>query len=233
MARSNFRIEQGLEIHDPNGTGNVWVISGTGAPAGTSGETADATVGSLYLRQDGEGELYRKVADTDSASDWETVVDKSVYDALGIAYDAENMGSYTGGILTDNEDAHTNIQELSDAVEALESSGTTNTVPAATPTSVSPALVDDCIGVEWKVVVFETATPANREYFIINAVHNGTAVADATSFDDSVHSKLKIADIAGLTFTPVLAGTGAAQTLSIEISATAAVTVHTRRTCVG
>lgn len=231
MARANFRVEKGLEIHSENGTSFVAVLQDAGAPLGTSGETDDAPVGSLYLRNDSEGELYHKIADTSSASDWERFADESAYEALGITFDDENMGAYTGGVLTDNETAKENIQELSDAIEAI-SGGSFESVaiPAATPTTVSECLVDDCNGVEWEVYVYETGSEAVKEYFKLSALHDGTSSADAANFDDSVHTKLKIADISGLSFDPVLTGAAAAQTIGLSISATAAITVKVRRT---
>jgi len=64
----------------------------------------------------------------------------------------------------------------------------------------------------------------------MSVLHDGTSAADATTFDDTTHSKLKVGDIAGLTFDPILTGAGAAQTIGMQISATAAVTVKVRRT---
>ena len=227
MAKVNFRIEQGLEID------GVYVITGTGAPVGTTGETDAAPVGSLYLREDGEGQLYRKSASTSSASDWEVMADGSVYTALGISDDDEDMGAYTGGILTDNAAQTTLNQELSDAIEAI-SGGTSSedTISAATPTTVNTCLVDDCNFVEYEAWVYETGDESNREAFKITMFHDGTTSADATAIDETVHTKLKLtgSDIAGLTFTGVLSGTGAAQTLGLQISATAEIKVFTRRT---
>lgn len=231
MARSNFRIEQGFEIVEANGTSGIWMIQGAGAPVGTSGPSDDATIGSLWLRNDGEGELYHKIADTSSASDWEAIADESVYAALGVPFDSEDMGVYTGGVLTDNTDQKSLNQELSDAIESIQGGiGGTVSVPAGTPTVISTCIVDDCNGVEWEVTAYETASQATKEFFKVTSLHNGTASADATAFDESVHTKLKLADIAGLTFTPKLTGTGVAQTIGLEISATAAITIDFRRT---
>ncbi len=233
MARSNFRIEQGIEIHDANGTGSSYILRGSGAPLGTSGPTDDAAIGSIYLRTDAEGELYRKEASSSQASDWKRMVDESVYSALGIAFDDENFGAYTGGILTDNSDAKTNIQELSDAIEAISGgSSSEDNVGAGTPTTVNTCLVDDCNGVEYEVIVYEQGDETKKEFFKLTSLHNGTSSADASAFDESVHTKLKNtgSDVAGLSFTTKLTGTGASQTIGLEISATAAITVKTRRT---
>jgi hypothetical protein len=63
-------------------------------------------------------------------------------------------------------------------------------------------------------------------------LHDGETGADATAIDESVHSKLFFSGdkIAGLSYTGVLAGAAGAQTIGLEISATAAITVKTRRT---
>ena len=231
MARSNFRVEQGIEIHDANGTGDSWVLRGSGAPVGTSGATADAPVGSLYMDGGTDGNLYRKTVDNNLAADWVRFVDDSVYTTLGIAFDDEDMGTYSGGILTDNEDTKTNIQELSNAIEAIAGgSVSTTNVPAATPTTISTCLVDDCNFVEWEVFVYDQGTEALKEAFKISAIHDGKTTADATTFDESTHTKLKLADVAGLTFTTKLTGAGTSQTIGLEISATAAITVVARRT---
>jgi len=279
MARGNYRVEQGLEILEANGTGGVHIIRGSGAPVGTSGPTDDAPIGSLYLREDNEGELFHKITSTSSATDWERFADESVYTALGIAFDAEDFGTFTGDIISDNTDAKTGLQELETelvdtrdnaddlitlsgepenatdhstftgttitdsqtthgalqdletAVEAIQGgSGGTVAVAAGTPTVISPCLVDICNGVEWEICVFETTTEATKEFFKLTALHDGTSSADATTFDESTHTKLKLADIAGLTFTPKFEGAGAGQTIGLEISATAAVTVKFRRT---
>ena len=65
MGLVNEVTAQGYEIQ---GAGSF--LSGTGAPTGTAGVTDDAKIGSLWLRTDGSGKLYRKIADTSSAADW-------------------------------------------------------------------------------------------------------------------------------------------------------------------
>lgn len=231
MARSNFRIEQGIEILTPNGTTGTWLLQAAGAPLGTSGATDSAPIGSVYMKNDGSGELYRKKTSTSSASDWVRFVDESIYTAMGISFGDTDMGTYTGNIITDNVDQAQVNQELETAIEAISGGSTeTTNVPAGTPTTVSTCLVDACNGVEWEVCAYEQGSEATKEFFKLASLHNGTSTADATAFDEAVHTKLKLADISGLTFTSKLAGTGAAQTLGLEISATAAITVKVRRT---
>jgi len=236
MARTNFRVEQGIEIHDANGTASSWVLRGSGAPPGTTGPTDDAPLSSVWMDASGDGDLYQKKADTSSASDWERFVNESIYTALGITFDAEDMGTYTGTILTDNQDTKTNIQELETALEAI--AGPTvsdDAITAATPTTVNTCLVDDCNMINYDVWVEETADETKREAFTFHILHDGTTSADATDAgsDNVTYAKMKApntGDIAGLTFTHKTSGSGGAQTIGLEISATAAITVRTRRT---
>lgn len=231
MARGKFRVEEGFEIQESNGTTKVCFLQDAGAPLGTSGPTFDAPIGSVYFRNDGEGQLYRKSANAGLASDWEVMADGSVYTALGISDDDEDMGTYTGGIITDNQSQASANQELVNAINAISGGASSDdNIPAGTPTVVNPCNVDDCDGVEFEVVVFETADETKKEMFKLTALHDGTTSADAADFDESVHTKLKVGDIPGLSYEAKLTGAGVSQTIGLEISATAAVTVKTRRT---
>ena len=70
MARSPFEIEKLLRITKENDTTDfIDIIFGSGVPVGTSGETADAPVGSMY-RNTANGKVYDKLVDTNQASDW-------------------------------------------------------------------------------------------------------------------------------------------------------------------
>lgn len=66
-----FHIEKLLRISKENSdTRSIDILFDTGAPVGTTGETADAGIGSIYSNET-NGDIYRKIADTNSASDWE------------------------------------------------------------------------------------------------------------------------------------------------------------------
>ena len=73
MSRDLFTVEKGLRLLKENadhGSGNsVDHLFGAGVPVGTTGETADAKVGSLYSNTT-DGSQWKKIADTSSASDW-------------------------------------------------------------------------------------------------------------------------------------------------------------------
>ena len=226
MTTRNFTVEQGFTI-----AGFGEFLSGSGAPTGTSGPTDDAPIGSIYLNTATTGEVYKKKLSTSSASDWERLVNESVYTLLGVAFNAADMGTFTGVTIQDNRDTKEALQDLETALEAIQGgAGSTDVITAATPTTVSTTLVDGNNGVEWEVVAFETGAEATKEFFKLTTLHNGTSSADATAFDLTTHTKLKVGTIAGLTYTPILAGTGASQTIGLQISATAGITVTIRRT---
>ena len=187
MARANFRLQEGIEIGETNGTGAVWILRDTGAPPGSSGKSDDAPIGSLWLREDNTGQTYHKIADTSSASDWAVFADE----------------------VTSDDD-----------------------IAAATPTTVNTCLVDLCNNVEYEVFVYEQADETNRQSFKIATLHNGETGADATLIDEAVFAERSFPaqKIAGLTFTALLAGATTTQTIGLQISATAAITVLTRRT---
>lgn len=73
MARGLFFAEKGLRLGKENtdpGNGNtIDHIFGAGNPVGTSGETDDANIGSIYANTT-NGTQWKKIANTSSASDW-------------------------------------------------------------------------------------------------------------------------------------------------------------------
>jgi hypothetical protein len=71
VSRVNFAVEKAIRIYKENSLDDfVDILFDSGAPLGTSGETAEASIGSLYMDST-NGALYQKVADTDSAGDWQ------------------------------------------------------------------------------------------------------------------------------------------------------------------
>jgi hypothetical protein len=70
MARVLKAFEKGIRVYKENSdTDFIDYLFGSGAPIGTSGETDDATVGSYYS-DTANGDSYKKVTSTSSASDW-------------------------------------------------------------------------------------------------------------------------------------------------------------------
>lgn len=161
-------------------------------------------------------------------------VDQNVNDLItlsGVAENATDLGTFTGAIISDNTTIKNALQELETFIEnieggvALSGSGVTAAVTA------DSILVDDVHSVEWEIVAWEEATPANKVFQKVTALHNGTAVADATVVDDTAHTKLKVGANFSLTIEVDLDGTGASQAMRLRISSgTAGIAYEARRT---
>ena len=78
-----------------------------------------------------------------------------------------------------------NLQELETAVEAISGGAEIQVTGLTTLADVDTFLVDDCQQLEWEVVVFEEATPANKQAFKMMDMHDGTAGSDAFNVDDT------------------------------------------------
>jgi len=92
----------------------------------------------------------------------------------------------------------------------------------ATFTAIDSFLVDDIKWVEWTIVMTETATQDTKAWQV-SCVHDGLATADATDFDENRKDILKVnGTVNGGTHDIALAGTGAAQTLTLSIKADSA-----------
>ena len=109
MAQDLFRVERGFADD------NIEYLSGSGVPAGVSGDTLTAPVGSIYS-DTVSGNSFKKTGNLGVAGDWERLLDQSDYDYLS---------NLVGGGVQD-------VQDELDAVEAavgLNSDGT-YTAPA-------------------------------------------------------------------------------------------------------
>lgn len=146
----------------------------------------------------------------------------------GVAENEQDLGSFTGTTIADDSTIKEALQDLELAVEATQATGEATGVTAVT--TVDSVLVDNYEMVEWEVVSYEDATPANKKFQKVTALHDGTASADATEVDDSVHTKLKVGSPYNISYTVDLDGTGAAQVMRLQVaSTTAGVTVKFRR----
>lgn len=152
---------------------------------------------------------------------------KSLRDTLGNGAGASSMGTYTGDILTDNATTKQNIQELSDFAE--EASKRVVGSGITTAQIVDSVLVDNYEGAIWDLVLSLDSNKARKIMLTIHGVHNGIATADASEVDDTIHSKLLVGTPFNHSVSVVLSGTGAAQTMGLEISASAAVSVKATR----
>lgn len=149
----------------------------------------------------------------------------------GVALDATDLGTFTGSIIVDNRTIKEAFQDLETYVESISGGTTAEETGITTATVVDSVLVDDHDSVEWEVVIFEEATPANKKFLKVTALHDGTASADATEVDDTVHTKLKVGSNFNAEVAVILSGAGGAQEMQLEVtSSTAGVTARARRT---
>lgn len=148
----------------------------------------------------------------------------------GTSAGATDMGDYTGSILTSNETIKENIQELETYAEALGGEVVDGTEAAITTiTTVDSVLVDDQVAARWFIVIELDSDKTQRRAYEIFAIHDGIDTADATAVDSNRFSKLKLGAAFNHDIDINLVGTGAAQVLALQITASAAVTVHFTR----
>ena len=239
MARELFGIEKGLRLLKENldsaQDNSIDILFGSGAPGGDAGEQDGAFEGSLYLNTDNTGDtrLYAKIANAGAAADWELVRSKSIWDVIGVAVEAADMGTFTGSTLSDNQDIKTLLQELETAVEAITGDVRTQQVGVTAATTLDSIGVDNILACEWEVHMREDATPANVKVAKIIAVHDGTSGADAVNVDDSVFARLKLGANFNADISVDLNGTGVSQEMRLRVSSsTAGVTFTARRTTI-
>ena len=98
MSRVAHAIEKLLRIFKENSdTEFVDLLFGTSAPGGDAGEQDAASIGSLYLQQNGASSaIYQKKANVGNASDWEVVGST----ALQVTFRPEKVRAVTGDSAT-------------------------------------------------------------------------------------------------------------------------------------
>ena len=83
--------------------------------------------------------------------------------------------------------------------------------------TVDSVLVDSYDAVQWLVVA---KIGANVRKLVVSATHNGTSLADATSADHDVSSRLRIGNIAGFAVDVNLNGATTAQVMRLQVTTT-------------
>lgn len=145
----------------------------------------------------------------------------------GTAQGAVNLGTFTGGIITDNTTIKAALQELETNVEGLITR--TSATGITTITTLDSVIVDNVRSTQWLVTVTLDSAPANVKSYLIHAGHNGTVSADATIVDDAVLNRLKIGSNFNLTVGVDLNGAAGAQVMRLTITASAAVSASATR----
>lgn len=145
---------------------------------------------------------------------------------------AVNHGTFSGSTIQDNRNTKQALQDLETGLEAISGGGKDQALGVTTTTRVGAVLVDDAFQAEWEVVVEDAADPSNRQSIKLNALHDGTALADATVVDHSKFAKNRVGASFNYSLDVTLSGTGAAQDMAVEASSTepSGVNVYIRRT---
>ena len=138
----------------------------------------------------------------------------------GVAENSTNLGAFLAPgsfLLGATETIKSALQKVADYLFGVK---VTQTTGVTTATAVDSLAHASYRRVQWIVEVFETATPANRQGFVIDALTDGTNV------DDTKYAKLKLgANIAGLTTAVAINGAN----LELQVAATPSCTVNVRR----
>lgn len=156
-------------------------------------------------------------------------------DALDInlqdAFDAIGDRTYTEqNFVTDGQSLTASIDALDIALGDVVSLETVSATGINSPTTIDTVLVDDVRASKWFVYAFDEGDPSQIRAEEVWATHDGTASADATEVDFNRTSRLRInGNISGFDIEVVLAGTGASQTMGLEIDANDTVTVYATR----
>ena len=120
------------------------------------------------------------------------------------------------------------IGAIDAGLQAYGQSGTSNNITSATNVDSVNCRAYDCAF--WIVKVLDHNTPSNKQTVQIFATHDGTSSADAVNVDFNIASILSVGTIpTGLTYNVVLSGSGAGQTMNLQITSTTAVDVKVAR----
>ena len=153
---------------------------------------------------------------------------KDLTTLTGEAQGAVDHGTFTGTIIPDNSTTHASLQALETEIELQVTDKKVTGI--TTLQDLDTVLVDSFHEIEWELVSWEEATPANKKYIKISALHNGTAAADATATDHDVFSKKKVGSDFNIVYSIDLNGATTAQTMRLRAtSSSAGVTVELRR----
>ena len=149
----------------------------------------------------------------------------------GVAENATDLGTFTGSVIPDSSTIKAALQSLETFVEGIEGGVPITATNVTTLQDIDTVLVDDIHSSEWEIIAWEEATPANKVFQKVTALHDGTASADATEVDDTVHTKLKVGANFNLVIEVDLNGAGASQEMRLRASSsTAGVAMEVRRT---
>jgi hypothetical protein len=223
-------------LNDQSTPGVIGGVDATAISAGDRINVLDLTTGTegVYVVTGTPGSAATLVLEADTASDWAFFANdtNSAEDAYLRAFIGKSAsGSETpdyGASVTvvgQTDDLETAIGKLdAEAQKARTTLTSTGVTSAVTADSV---LVDDYYSIKWDVYASD-GTGAYRR-LVVEAAHNGTGSADATSADYSTTTVLKSGAVPGFKVSVDLNGTGAAQVMRLQIQSNTSVDVRVLR----
>lgn len=149
--------------------------------------------------------------------------------AVGVAQGDQDMGTYTGSIINDNESAKQNLQQLETYLEGLAVPVSATQAAVTTLVTLDSVVVDNVREVKWMAHGVLDSDNSRVRAVEIHAIHNGTASADASAVDDTTYAKLKEGANFGAKFHVNLIGTGGSQVMALQVEASAAATFKSLR----
>lgn len=153
-------------------------------------------------------------------------------DNLDIAIGADttvNNYTSTANSVNQNLDAlDSQVKSNSDRLDEALTVISVTTLGGGSLEVVDTILCSEFNKVDWKVLVRETADNSKVWSANIGAHHNRTPTADATEYDSYDHSTLEqlLALIPGIDYNVALSGSGASQSLQLQLQSTNALTVR-------
>ena len=212
---------------------NVYVVTGTVGAGATLVEDDAAVDGfTVWVEQgttaadtlwvyDGAAWIQRGSGDQTELAFIRTFIGKSAAGSETPAYASEVY-------ITDGQDLETAISNLDAQLALTEAKAAaghtqTNTLAVGSATVVDSVNVDLVAGVKWILhaqgsLEVEAGRKTEVEILAVHNGHNTGAGADASSTDFNVSGKLRIGSNLGLSYDVVLSGSGAGQTMELEVT---------------
>ena len=151
----------------------------------------------------------------------------------GVAKGAVDLGTFSGSTIQDSRNIKQALQDLETGIENISGGSKDQALGVTALTRVGATLVDDSFQCEWEVVIEDAADESNRVSIKLNALHNGTASADATLVDHSRFARNKVGSNFNYDVDITLSGAAGTQDFAVAVSSTepSGVNVYTRKTC--
>lgn len=153
--------------------------------------------------------------------------------AIGVDVSSTNYVSASNTINANISALDTQVKSNSDRLDDIRVK-TVTAIPGGSFVTVASINVNSYQQGMFKILVKENLVPARMGALTVSAMHNKTTGGgDATDFDSTDLGELKFASnaVAGLDYQIILSGTGAGQTMNLQVSTTNAssCTVYTER----